>query len=49
VVPQTYELFNDWASTLEPGANTSFRRSPFRVATRHRGYTHSVFTFLPMR
>jgi hypothetical protein len=46
VLRQTYELFNDWGRRPSArGQNPSFRHSPLRVATRHRGYSHTLFTF----
>jgi hypothetical protein len=49
VVRQTYELFNDWG--VDPRARGKPELPPLTLprSERHRGYTHTVFTFLPMR
>jgi hypothetical protein len=45
VVRQTYELFNDWGVDPRPGGKSELSPLTLRVATRRRGYTHTVYTF----
>jgi hypothetical protein len=42
---QTHELFNDWGVDPRPSGKPELPTLTLHVATRHRWYTHTVFTF----